>query len=88
MLDMFLFIRDAEVRGAHWVLGPRSRMVGWYKGHVTSAGGGSPGRRGVILLILGSISNSADPIVVWFFSFSLGSQSLRPNVAYFPALRF
>ena len=25
---------------------------------------------GVILLILGSIPNSADPMVVWFFSFS------------------
>ena len=27
-------------------------------------------RGGVILLILGSIPNSADPMVVWFFSFS------------------
>ena len=26
---------------------------------------------GVILLILGSIPNSADPMVVWFFSFSV-----------------
>ena len=28
---------------------------------------------GVILLILGSIPNSADPMVVWFFSFSAGT---------------
>ena len=26
---------------------------------------------GVILLILGSIPNSADPMVVWFFPFSM-----------------
>ena len=31
-------------------------------------------RGGVILLILGSIPNSADPMVVWFFSFSGTSQ--------------
>ena len=35
---------------------------------------------GVILLILGSIPNSADPMVVWFFPFSDDVRRRRENI--------
>ena len=42
---------------------------------------------GIILLILGSIPNSADPMVVWFFSFSHSGPKDRDGITNFLTYR-